>query len=126
MANFKIGGKRPVILSRLTSITTIVFIAILASPLFAQTARGTYIITADVPLRSGPGADQEVMTVLPRGIQVNVVGNEGYWLQVESKHGGRPGYIDEQFARRTTQQVGTAPARDFGASVTGPYRTSRE
>src|SRR5262249_5042013 len=99
---------------------------ILASPLFAQTARGTYIITADVPLRSGPGADQEVITVLPRGIQVNVVGNEGYWLQVESKHGGRPGCIAQQFARRTSQQVGPAPARDFGAYVTGPYRTSRE
>ena len=110
----------------LKSIVVIVFVAMLASPLFAEAARGTYIITADVPLRGGPGADQEVITVLPRGIQVNVVGKEGYWLRIESKHGGRPGYIDEQFARPTTPQASTAPARDYGVSVAGPYRTLRE
>jgi uncharacterized protein YraI len=116
-----------VISSALKSIVAIVFVAVLASPLFAQTARGTYTITADVPLRSGPGADQEVITVLPRGIQVNVVGKEGYWLRIESKHGGRPGYIDEQFARRTTQQASAAaPARDSGVSAAGPYRTLKE
>ncbi len=113
-------------ISTLKSIVAVVFFTVLASPLLAQTARGTYTITADVPLRSGPGADQQVITVLPRGIQVNVVGKEGYWLRIESKHGGRPGYIDEQFARPTTQQASNPPARDYGVSAAGPYRTLRE
>lgn len=99
--------------------------AAINGPVFAQTTRGTYVITADVPLRSGPGAEHEVITILPRGIQVNVVSKEGYWLRIVSNHGGRPGYIDEQFARPSGQSS-AARANDTGASVAGPYRTLRE
>jgi hypothetical protein len=34
---------------------------------------------------------------LRQGIKINVVGRQGYWLKLESTHGGAPGYR-EQFA----------------------------
>ena len=75
---------------------------------YAQTTKGAYTTTADVPLRSGPGNFHEVITTLPKGIKINVVGKEGFWLKVESKHGGKPGYIDEQFAKPLTDATGRA------------------
>jgi len=92
---------------------------------FAQATRGSYTTTADVPLRSGPGSNYEALTTLPKGIQINVVGKEGYWLKVESKHGGKPGYIDEQFAARDGATK-TAQGNATTASVAGPYRTLRD
>ena len=92
---------------------------------YAQTTKGAYTITADVPLRSGPGNFHEVITTLPKGININVVGKEGFWLKVESKHGGKPGYVDEQFAKPLTTQ----PAAQTSAStnpIAGPYRTLKE
>ena len=68
------------------------------SALDASAISGTYITTADVLLRSGPGMSYPVLTTLPKGITINVVDRQGYWLKVESEHGGVPGYIDEQFA----------------------------
>ena len=73
-----------------------------ANPVQAQQYKGSYETTAEVPLREGAGNFHKVITTLPKGIQINVVGKEGFWLKVESKHGGKPGYIDEQFARATT------------------------
>jgi uncharacterized protein YraI len=69
---------------------------------YAQTTRGTYTTTDDVPLRAGPGTNHPIITTLPKGIKINVVGKEGFWLKVESKHGDKPGYIDEKFARLET------------------------
>ena len=92
---------------------------------YAQTTKGAYTTTADVPLRSGPGNFHEVVTTLPKGININVVGKEGFWLKVESKHGGKPGYIDEQFAKPLITQ----PAAQTSAStnpIAGPYRTLKE
>lgn len=92
----------------------------------AQPAPSSYETTGDAPLRRGPGNFHEVITTLPKGIKINVVGREGYWLKVESKLGGKPGYIDEKFARpitAPTAQAGPAPA---AAAIAGPYRTLRE
>lgn len=97
----------------------------LSGALYAQATKGSYMTTADVPLRSGPGSNYEVITTLPNGIQINVVGKEGYWLKVESKHGGKPGYIDEQFAKPNAP-VKAAQAKAPTTSVAGPYRTVRE
>ena len=63
------------------------------------------------------------VTTLPKGTNINVVGREGYWLKVESKHGGQ-GYVDEQFAQpvETTQaapKVTTTP-------VAGAYKTIKD
>jgi D-alanyl-D-alanine carboxypeptidase len=93
--------------------------------LFAQATKGSYTTTADVPLRSGPGSNYEALTTLPKGIQINVVGKEGYWLKVESKHGGKPGYIDEQFAARDGA-TNAAPAKTPATTIAGPYRTLRD
>ena len=76
----------------------------------AQQIKGSYETTAEVPLREGPGNFHKVVTTLPKGIQINVVGKEGYWLKVESKHGDKPGYVDEQFARPATAATATAAA----------------
>ena len=57
----------------------------------AQAVTESYTTTADVALRSGPGMKYSVVTTLPKGININVVGREGYLLKVESKHGGSTG-----------------------------------
>jgi uncharacterized protein YraI len=93
-----------------------------AEPILAQSIKGTYTTTTDVPLRSGPGMNYGVITTIPKGITINVVAREGYWLKVESTHGGQPGYVDEQF----TEPVGTPQAAEpkrKSVSVAGPYRT---
>jgi N-acetylmuramoyl-L-alanine amidase len=97
------------------------WIASALSPVPLQAAiSGTYITTADVSLRSGPGVSYPVLTTLPRGIKIKVVGREDYWLKVESKHGDAPGYIDEQFAapEGSTEASTTTPP-----PPTGAYRT---
>lgn len=97
------------------------WIASALSPVPLQAAiSGTYITTADVSLRSGPGVSYPVLTTLPRGIKIKVVGREDYWLKVESKHGDAPGYIDEQFAapEGSTKTSTTTPP-----PPTGAYRT---
>jgi uncharacterized protein YraI len=91
----------------------------------AQVVRGTYTVTDDVPLRAGPGTNHPIITTLPKGIKIEVVGKEGYWLRVESKHGDKPGYIDDRFARLDSdaQSAATNATSD---SVAGPYRTLKE
>lgn len=100
----------------------------LGTPVNAQPIKGSYETTADVPLREGPGNFHKIVTTLPKGIQITVVGKEGYWLKVESKHGGKPGYIDEQFARPATAATAAATpaAQSPFTAVAGPYRTLRE
>ena len=91
----------------------------------AQSPLGSYLTTAEVQVRRGPGANYEVVATIPKDIQVNVVGREGHWLKVESKHGNKPGYIDEQYARPVQAQQ-TTQNKTTAASVAGSYRTIRE
>ena len=99
-------------------------IILLAGALHAQVT-GSYTTTANVPLRSGPGSNHPAITTLPKGIKITVVGKEGHWLKVESKHGSKPGYIDEKFATRDAV-ARVAPANTKSPSVAGSYRTLRE
>ena len=64
---------------------------------------GAYRTLVDVDLRQGPGAKYPVVAQLPSGIKVNVVRAEGDWLRVESKHGGKPGYLERRFVERWTE-----------------------
>jgi uncharacterized protein YraI len=96
------------------------------SDAFAQAVSGTYVTTADVHLRNGPGTNYEVITTIPRDVRVNVVGREGTWLKVESKHGGRPGYIDDRYARPVDSQPAAQTPKGSPTAVAGPYRTLRE
>lgn len=45
-----------------------------ANPVQAQQTKSSYETTADVPLRQGPGNFHKVITTLPKGIQINVIG----------------------------------------------------
>jgi len=121
----KIGGRVSAVLIALVAALSEMVIAPQVS---AQQIKGSYETTADVPLREGPGNFHKVVTTLPKGIHINVVGKEGYWLKVESKHGGKPGYIDEQFARPATAATTTAGpvAQSPSTLAAGPYRTLRE
>jgi mannosyl-glycoprotein endo-beta-N-acetylglucosaminidase len=92
----------------------------------AQTKRGTYTTTADVPLRAGPGTNHPIITTLPKGIKIDVVSKEGSWLKVESKHGDKPGYIEERFAHLETTAKTPAPKTVTPTSVAGAYRTVKD
>ena len=90
-----------------------------------QPTQGAYLTTAETQLREGPGTNYKAVATLPKGIKINVVGREGYWLKVESKTGNKPGYIDEQYARPLQAQQ-TAPTKTVVPPVAGPYRTLRD
>ena len=91
----------------------------------AQATKGSYLTTADVEIRSGPGTKYEIVTTIPKGIKVNVVGREGNWLKVESKQGNKPGYISEKYARPLETQP-VAQLKTATPSVAGAYRTLRD
>ena len=105
--------------------SAIVAVGLLSAWSYAQTTKGAFTTTADVPLRSGPGNFHEVITTLPKDININVVGKEGFWLKVESKHGGKPGYIDERFAKPLTAPQAAQTAASSNP-IAGPYRTLKE
>jgi N-acetylmuramoyl-L-alanine amidase len=93
-----------------------------ATTTHAQGTKGSFVTTADAQVRKGPGTNHEVVATIPKGIKINVVGREGHWLKIESKHGNQPGYIDEQFARPADAQP-AAQTKTATASVAGTYRT---
>jgi uncharacterized protein YraI len=91
----------------------------------AQQIPGTYLTTADVNVRKGPGTNYQVVVTIPRGIRVHVVARDGQWLRIESRHGNQPGYISERYAR----PLQGAPAFQAGTAGTpagGAYRTKIE
>ena len=65
---------------------------------------GAYKTLRDVELRGAPGANSRVVAKLPVGIKVNVVRAEGDWLRVESKKGGKPGYLERKSVERWTER----------------------
>jgi hypothetical protein len=44
------------------------------------------------------------VTKIPSGIVVNVIRAEGDWLRVESKKGGKPGYLEKKSVERWTNR----------------------
>jgi uncharacterized protein YraI len=118
-------GKKPILLTLLA--VGLLFEGNFAAVADAQTVRGTYTVTEDVPLRAGPGTNHPIITTLPKGIKIQVVGREGYWLRVESKHGAKPGYIDDRFARVDAPQTSAPPkSSPTPGSVAGAYRALRD
>ena len=63
-------------------------------------APGFYMTTADTSVREGPGLHYKVVAQIPKDTKVYVVGGEGDWYRVQSKHGRAPGYIDRRYAQR--------------------------
>lgn len=76
-----------------------------------------------VKVRSG--LDYQAITTLPEAIKIHVIGGDGYWLKVESKHGGESGHVDELFARPKASAPSGTPTR-FAPAVVGAYRTVRD
>ena len=58
----------------------------------------TYITNRDTVVKSGPGPQFKTLTRIPRETKIDVVGRDGDWLLVVSKHGNPPGYIDARDA----------------------------
>ncbi len=104
-------------------VTGTMAIFLLASVAVAQFDQipGSYITTTTINVRRGPGTNYEIVAKIPTGIRVQVVGKEGNWLKVESKHGNPPGYIDARYVRPAGGQAqSTAP------SVSGIYKTTAD
>jgi uncharacterized protein YgiM (DUF1202 family) len=69
-------------------------------PKAAPGVQGSYTTTADTYVRKGPGLEYGIITKIPEGTKVHVVGGESGWLKVESKYGKPPGYIDKSYVER--------------------------
>jgi len=65
---------------------------------------GAYRTIKEVDLREGPGAKYPVVAKIPAEVKVNVVRAEGDWLRVESKKGGKPGYLEKRSVERSTNK----------------------
>ena len=68
----------------------------------ANALRGTYQTTMDLSVREGPGIHYKAVAKIQKDTTVTVVGAEGEWLKVESRHGNPPGYIDRRYAERVS------------------------
>ncbi len=66
----------------------------------AKTPTGTYKTTAAVSVREGPGLHYRSVARIDKDTVVTVVGDDGDWLKVQSKHGNPPGYIEKRYAER--------------------------
>lgn len=64
--------------------------------------QGPYMTTEETYVREGAGLHYKVVAKIPKGVKVHVVGAEGDWLKVQSKHGNPPGYIEKKSAQRST------------------------
>ena len=65
----------------------------------APSAQGLYTITADTVVREGPGLHYKTVASIGKNKIVEVVGVQGDWLKIQSKHGNPPGYIEKRFTR---------------------------
>jgi hypothetical protein len=54
---------------------------------------GAYEIIQDAAVLEKPSSSAREVALIQKGMTVNVVGSEGDWLLVRSKHGKPPGYI---------------------------------
>ena len=63
----------------------------------------SYVTNRDTIVKSGPGSQFKSLTRIKRETKIDVVGREGDWLLVVSKHGNPPGYIDARDADPTDE-----------------------
>ncbi len=59
---------------------------------------GPYKLLTNTEVREGPGLHYRTVAKVPKGIKINVTGEEEGWLRVESRHGKPPGYVDRNLA----------------------------
>lgn len=70
----------------------------------AAAVKGKFETLADTQVRTGPGTGFSVVANIPKGIKINVVGEEHGWLKIKSKQGNKPGYVDAKLARPATAE----------------------
>jgi uncharacterized protein YgiM (DUF1202 family) len=63
-------------------------------------AEGSYITIADAYVREGAGLRYKAVAKVEKGTKLNVVGEQGDWLKVQSRRGNPPGYIEKRYAER--------------------------
>lgn len=81
-------------------------------------AQESYVATTNINVRKGPGENYGVVAKIAKGTKVQVVGREGEWLKVQSKHGNPPGYIHGSYARPIVSQ-----AKQTAPDIKGSYST---
>jgi uncharacterized protein YgiM (DUF1202 family) len=64
-----------------------------------SSVQGSYTLTADTVVREGPGLHYKTVASIGKDKIVEVVGSQGEWLKVQSKHGRLPGYVEKKFTR---------------------------
>jgi hypothetical protein len=65
---------------------------------------GTYEIVRDTAVLEKPTVSAREVALIQPGTTVNVVGSQGEWLEIRSKHGKPPGYIRREDAVRRQAQ----------------------
>jgi hypothetical protein len=64
-----------------------------------SSASGVYETTRPTSVYEDPSASSRVISQIERGTRINVVGNNGGWLEVRSRRGNPPGYVRADDAR---------------------------
>ncbi len=62
-------------------------------------ARSDWVTIADTNLRSGPSLKKPIVTVLPKGEEVQRINQSGLWIQVQTP-GGKTGWVFNEFLRK--------------------------
>ena len=57
---------------------------------------GAYFIAAPIIVRRGPGDTFAVVSKLPKGTKIVVIGMDGGWLRLASKRGDPPKYVERR------------------------------
>src|SRR5262245_39406738 len=65
-------------------------------------APGVYETTRATAVYEDPSSNSRVISQISGGTRINVVGSNGGWLEVRSKHGNPPGYVRSDDARQVS------------------------
>lgn len=86
-----------------TALTALGALLLSAGMVLAQPAE----VTTDLNMRTGPGTNFGVVTVVPEGDEVDIINCQGSWCRV--RYGGRTGWVSAAYLGDTT--VAAAPRR---------------
>ncbi len=76
-----------------------------------------YLTIGETIVRSGPGPQFKAIGRIRGNTQIDVVGRDGEWLLIVSKHGNPPGYIDARNASPSPKETQAPPIKAAGDYV---------